>query len=188
LGASCAFGYGCSHFLLSGATKTLNCTQIGLALGPFPTVGGGIAPLGGHWLLLEPPVQHGSTEQRVGGAGAHPICPIGARCARGAVLRSGRCARARMLPVPAHNEDTAGGRPPPPPRSLSGSFQLPRAVSVEMGHSRSILRSPWVGVHHSTTSIVASSLRWVSTTPAMSAWKRSPSGPSVIGPAAIARP
>ena len=50
------------------------------------------------------------------------------------------------------------------------------------GHSRSILRSPCVGVHHSMTSIVASSLRWVCTTSAMSARKRSPSGPSVIGP------
>jgi hypothetical protein len=37
------------------------------------------------------------------------------------------------------------------------------------GHSRSILRSPCVAVHHSTTSIVPSLLRWVCTTSAMSA-------------------
>ena len=49
-------------------------------------------------------------------------------------------------------------------------------------HSRSTLRSPRVGVHHSTTSIVACSLRWVCTTSAMSARKRSPSAPSVTGP------
>ena len=48
--------------------------------------------------------------------------------------------------------------------------------SIE-GHSRSILRSPCVGVHHSTTSIVASSLRWICTTSAISAWKRSPAAP-----------
>ena len=36
-------------------------------------------------------------------------------------------------------------------------------------YSRSILRSPCAGVHHSTTSIVAFSLRWVCTTSAMSA-------------------
>lgn len=36
-------------------------------------------------------------------------------------------------------------------------------------YSRSILRSPCVGVHHSTTSIVAFWLRWVCTTSAMSA-------------------
>src|ERR1039457_3132735 len=55
-------------------------------------------------------------------------------------------------------------------------------------HSRSILRSPCFGAHQSTTSIVASSLRLVCTTSALSAWKRSTSAPSVIGPAAIARP
>ena len=36
-------------------------------------------------------------------------------------------------------------------------------------YSRSILRSPCVGVHHSTTSIVPFPLRWVCTTSAMSA-------------------
>jgi len=36
-------------------------------------------------------------------------------------------------------------------------------------YSRSILRSPCVGVHHSTTSFVASTLRWVCTTSVMSA-------------------
>ena len=63
-----------------------------------------------------------------------------------------------------------------------------RGSGGDGSHWRSILRSPCAGVHHSTTSIVPSSLRWVCTTSAMSAWKRSPSGPSAIGPAAMARP
>jgi hypothetical protein len=41
--------------------------------------------------------------------------------------------------------------------------------SGSRSNSRSILRSPRAGVHHSTTSIVAASLRWVCTTSAMSA-------------------
>ena len=72
-----------------------------------------------------------------------------------------------------------------PGRTAGGRLDVRDGVVVE-GHSRSILRSPCAGVDHSTTSIVASSLRWACTTSAMSAWKRSPSGPWVIGPAAIA--
>jgi hypothetical protein len=72
--------------------------------------------------------------------------------------------------------------------SFTGALDVPLAQPCVNGHSRSVLRRPCAGVHHSTTSIVASALRWVCTTSAMSAWKRSPSGPSVIGPAASARP
>src|SRR5450631_2296852 len=59
----------------------------------------------------------------------------------------------------------------------SGRRGLPSDPSAEVGsglistedYSRSILRSPCVGVHHSTTSFVASTLRWVCTTSVMSA-------------------
>jgi hypothetical protein len=61
-------------------------------------------------------------------------------------------------------------------------------LATDRGHARSIRRNPPVGVHHSTTSIVAASSRWVCTTSAMSAWKRSPCTPSLVGAAAIARP
>jgi hypothetical protein len=58
------------------------------------------------------------------------------------------------------------------PLPLSAFLVVPpskRGVPCAGDYSRSILRSPCVGVHHSTTSIVAFSLRCVCTTSAMSA-------------------
>src|ERR1700743_3339454 len=75
-----------------------------------------------------------------------------------------------------------------PPGVVKDPRERGRSPSLRRDHSRSTLRNPCAGVHHSTMSSVASSLRWVSTTSAMSARKRSPSGPSATGPAAKARP
>ena len=61
-------------------------------------------------------------------------------------------------------EDDETRRLSRPPETTFGSG----LISIK-DYSRSILRSPCVGVHHSTTSFVASTLRWVCTTSVMSA-------------------
>ncbi len=79
-----------------------------------------------------------------------------------------------------------------PVNAVEGSVGRPdlnsRSGVVVESHSRSILRSPCAGVHHSTTSIVASSLRWVCTTSAMSAWKRRSGSDRPAGDLRLPRP
>src|SRR5579872_2177012 len=103
--------------------------------------------------------------------------PSGQRPAR----RPGSLTRAAALgetEVHGANEPTG---PPAADRPTAWQIALP-------DYSRSILRSPCAGVHQSTTSIVAFSSRWVWTTSAISARKRSPSDPSVTCPTASTWP
>ena len=83
----------------------------------------------------------------------------------GTILASEARKRSLKCGMQAVRPEAAGRFAEPFPPSGEASSGLPSAGD----YSRSILRSPCVGVHHSTTSIVAFSLRCVCTTSAMSA-------------------